>query len=264
MSPSSPAVGDVAQYVGALTITVETGNHRSNVEFLGTAFSLAQPYRLFMTAAHLLPEEIPPPGRLAVTLRRGETVHSFWVQDHEILGGRTDVAVLRVEEGVEHLFGLAPREASMLEDIYAVGIPDSLVERRRPGLSLRMRGLRGMVTRKLEVGDVVAGKPITAPTYEIDPAIPEGMSGAPAFASSMGRNTDLVGLVGVCLGSYFSESTLWSEESSAGETNRGVRVNQFGLVARLFPSYGTVIKLVDAPLNVLVAPAVGPRGPGAD
>jgi len=248
---------DITHYIGALTLAVDGEGGRRNIEFLGTAFSLSQPYRLFMSASHVLPDHIEPPARLAITLRQDENLHTFLIQEHEVLRGNDAVVVLRPEEGVEHMFGLAPREASILEDVYGIGIPDALVERSERGMVLRLRGLHGIVTRRLEIGDQVAGKTLASPSYEIDCAIPEGMSGAPVFATSMGRDTDLVGLLGVCVGSHYSETTLWSEESEMGGLSRGMRVTQFGLVARLFPQYSTIIELVGLPLDVVVGPAPG-------
>ena len=141
-----------------------------------------------------------------------------------------------------------------MEDLFAVGIPDHLVEKTSSGTTFQLRTTRGTVGRRLIPGQDLR---VNYHAYELSTPFPAGMSGGPVFAMSLATPA-LIGLVGVVLSSIESHTILWQAEESPTEKVEGRRVIEYGIAACLATSYDSPIQLANGlNLKTVVGPAQG-------
>jgi Trypsin-like peptidase domain len=226
--------------------------------FVGSTFPIHEPHRLYLGAAHSVPE-----GReddLRIFLDSG--LKATRVTAVEVLADHPDVVVLQAEEGLPPYAKLAAGEAVVWDQIQALGYPERDIRDVEPGKrTADVRGLVGTVSRKVEAGQ--APHAVKASAYEVSFAIPNGMSGGPVFLANVGVR---LGLIGVCLGNWTAYSTLFEEtvETTEGQsaTTKESRIIEYGIVANLNRYADGPIGLVGKTLRQLLGSEAGPTVAG--
>lgn len=227
--------------------------------FLGSTFPINEAHRLYLGAAHSIPEGRE--GELRIMALHDSGLKVTRVTEVEVLADHPDVVALQAEQGLPLHSKLAADEAYVWERVCAVGYPEIDMRELESGqLAPDVRGLVGSVTRKVEAGQIPK---IQASTYEVSFPIPNGMSGGPVFVMDVGVQRSLVG---VCLGSRSVSSTLYYEEVETSDVGRKTlqesRIIEYGVVANLRRYADQPIGLVGKSLRQLMGSEAGRTSAG--
>jgi hypothetical protein len=227
--------------------------------FCGSTFPINDAHRLYLGAAHSIPEGREDDLRIMAFLDSGLKVTR--VTDVEVLAQHPDVVALQAEDGLPPRTKLAADEAYVWEQVCAVGYPEVDIRELESGnRTADVRGLVGSVSRKVEAGQALAVK---AAAYEVSFAIPNGLSGGPVFAMDVGVRR---AFVGVCLGNSSTSSTIYYEavETSEGQikTTQESRIIEYGVVANLNRYADEPIGLVGKTLRQLMGSEAGQTSAG--
>jgi hypothetical protein len=131
-------------------------------------------------------------------------------------------------------------------DLYTFGYPDSIVTNyieTEYKFNFTPIYLKGYVVKKLKKGERI-GPILAPPGYCISYPIPLGISGSPVFTID---NNTVSSLVGLCLGSYDSSTSVWENSEFESPTKffkeKVVKVVEYGIVLSIIALKNWKVKI---------------------
>ncbi len=234
MTPRPPALEDYV--VPVVEATLETSLARLSKLF-GTAFFINNE-GLFLTARHVLEKAHASRGReseIGLNIRHpvsGKNAYSPIVA-YEFAPAPFDIAIGRSKYSAQSWFKTQEPENYVWLDVATLGYPETALNVTDQNFNIHLRALKGYVQRKIKTDELPSHRPHPE-CFELNFAVPNGMSGAPLFSPQNAQT-----LIGVCVGSVDSEITVFSqtsvEEGNAHFKERVTRIEQYGIAHSVFP-----------------------------
>jgi len=207
------------------------------VRILGTAFFIDN-VGTFLTARHVIEKAQifaeNDKTTIGIVISDSEMEQSMLYPIPEIEHAPVpwDISIGCLEEPTYNIFCWPEFEDLMSwTDVSTLGYPESASNRDPGYLKMSMRALKGYVTRRLQEDEDKSLFGKCPASYELDFAIPQGMSGSPLIV------TDMIGakkqLYGVCVGSrstsVVEHQYMEIEENGQKFREKITRVNDYGI-----------------------------------
>ena len=205
--------------------------------FLGTGFSIGD-NGFFLSAAHVIDSAViecaPKENIIVAMTQRLNDGKREWlpvkILKVESCKGR-DLVIGKLEASLPKFFSAQNSDAYGWEDVHIFGYPDSRKKGVDGNFELNSIFLKGYITRRLEAQHVSI--PTWANSYELNFAIPLGVSGSPVFRLGADHS-----LIGIALGSVDFTTSLY--EYTEVDKDKGTyrestkQVQQFGVAIRIY------------------------------
>lgn len=232
-------------------IKIDSNNKAKYLHFLGSGFFIGNE-GYFLTANHVLNEDLisdlKNDEKIAIQIYNGnfQLLKVDYVENND---DKLDVSLCQVNfvPKNKNFFSINKEsEVYGWHDVHAQGYPGYLVE----DIPKKGQLLKGYISREINKGEIVGSINNAPPSYALNFPIPKGMSGCPLFKTGASHP-----LVGICIGSFESTTTLWEntfyEDDFNKITENSKRVIENGLAIKIFDIKGWNIKKTKTTLHEL-------------